>query len=297
MESGATTAFARVLSSGNCRHLQQLDLEGAFYDHESLTIFLESISSVSFPDMCSLELGKNDMDEQHAVLFGEVLKAGAFPRLQRLRVGEQRVYRSVWEALEAGSCPGLRELRLADPRLDGDSATALASALVSGSLNNLQCLALITKHWDDEGWGDSDADVAGVVNALSSSCHDLRRLGLSLRGTDEEARKALWSALREEKWPKLHSFSIWSSDEAVRELAVLLEQGAGANLQDMGVAGGSMAGLVELVRILREGACPKLRRLIATGWGRGMNEEERQRCRDDLRASLRERGIMLFGGS
>ena len=59
--------------------------------------------------MWFLGLGTGSIDEQHAILFGGVLKAGALPHLLKLEIGGQRVYEGLWEALQAGSWPGIRE--------------------------------------------------------------------------------------------------------------------------------------------------------------------------------------------
>ena len=239
-----------------------------------------------------MDLGSSDMDEQHAILLGEGLKAGAFPRLKKLRIGGQRVYRSVWDALEAGSCPGLREIGLANAHFGSDSVTALVSDMVSVIEQPTACCT--GTPWDDGGGGNSDANIAAVLGAMAISCHDLRRLSVSIRSTDEEASKALWSALRGGKWPKLQSFSIWSfSDDTLRELAVLLEKGVGFNLKALYIDG-SIAGVVEVGQVLREGACPKLRTWTASVWWMSMNKEEQKGCRDDLSTSLKGRGIKFI---
>ena len=134
------------------------------------------------------------MDEQHAILLGEALKAGAFSRLGVLQFGGQRVYGSVWEALGAGSCPELRVISLSSAQSDSDSATAFMSALVSRSLNKLQGVDLEGNRWgegDDDG-RVGDAALTGVVSALALSCCDLQFLKVSnIYAVRGEATKAL----------------------------------------------------------------------------------------------------------
>ena len=237
MESTAVMAFARALSAGYCRHLQQLNFDYAFGYNQSLMIFLESIRSIPFPNMRFLGLDSNNMDEQQATLFGEVLKAGTFPHLETLRIGGQKVYGSVWEALEAGSCPELRELGLMGAHFDSDNATALVSALLSGSLSKLQHVNLNDTYWDDGDGGNGDTTLANVLGALATSYHDLRHFTIGSKSIREESVQVLWSVLREGKWPKLETFGMLNfSDEHLRELVELLEKGAGANYKDLYVS-------------------------------------------------------------
>ena len=67
--------------------------------------------------MCFIGNGPDEADEQCAILFGEALKVGAFPHLQKLGIGRQRAYRGVWEGMDAGGCLKLRELELLFARL------------------------------------------------------------------------------------------------------------------------------------------------------------------------------------
>ena len=77
MGSIAVAAFGVALSLGNRHHLGWLKCDGAFHDNRSLGSFLQSIRSISFPDMWFLGLDSDNMDEQYAVVLGEVFRAGA----------------------------------------------------------------------------------------------------------------------------------------------------------------------------------------------------------------------------
>ena len=268
MGNMATVAFARALSSGNCHQLQWLNCDCSFQDKQSLLTLLQSIRSISFPHMWLLGLEHITGGEECSILLGEVLKAGTFPCLQRLWIGGQRVYRSVWEAIEAGSCPGLLALDLSFARLDSDSATALVSALLSGSLNQLQHINLGGTKWGEGEEGNhGDADFAGVLNALASSCGGLEYLNISIiRSMHEQASQALVDALRDGKWTNLWELTI----------------------------SGSVATSSELGRVLQEGACPMLRTLELAS----IPLSERERDKENqwvevLGALLKERHITV----
>ena len=138
----AAMALARVLSSGHCHNLQTLSCADAFPDKQSLLAFLQSTNSLSFLALRHLDIGNASMDEECSILFGDMMKAGAFPSLEKLHMIDYQIHRSVWEALEVWSCPKLRELELRRAKLDCDSAAALVSALTSGALSKLQYIGL-----------------------------------------------------------------------------------------------------------------------------------------------------------
>ena len=115
--------------------------------------------------------------QDQSVLLGEALKAGAFPKLKEMKFCQQSPHHSLWEALEAGRCPELRELHFQSARLNSDSSTALASALASGWLSRLQAFRF-GPTGDDYADGE-DTSLVEVLNALASSCRDLRELGMS----------------------------------------------------------------------------------------------------------------------
>ena len=133
------------------------------------------------------------MRQECGILFGDMMKAGAFPNLERLCMSEQLIYRSVWEALEVWSCPKLKELELSIAEFTCDSTGALVSALHSGALSNLQHIDInlpgVHLAWDsggnDDDGGGSIPPVVNRLNAMASSwCPDLRYLiwGAGRRG-------------------------------------------------------------------------------------------------------------------
>ena len=198
----AAMAFGRVLSSGHCHNLQSLDCARAFPDKQSLLAFLEPIKNLSFPAMRHLDIGNASMDEECSIVFGEMIGAGAFPKLEKLWMKGQPVHRNVWEALEVWSCPKLRELELRFAKLTSDSAIALVSALTSGALSKLQRISMPLGRLGDGG--DGDSSVVNVLNAVAASCPDMRHLNAScISNMREQAATGIFDALRERRWPKL----------------------------------------------------------------------------------------------
>ena len=84
---------------------------------------------------------------------------------------------------------------------------------------------------------------------------------LKLLSRSAEAAAVL-EALREDKWPKLEELKVdveCLPEGFGRNLAEILQGGAGSNLEVIEVSCDSLESLGEVVRVLREGACPKLR--------------------------------------
>ena len=185
MSVAVATALTRALSSGLYHHLEELYLVDSCQDNESIRCILQSVKDVGFPSIRKFDLGCTRTNPEHSILLGEAPKAGALPKLEELRfagafpnlgelrVGEQPVHHSLWEALEAGSCPDMKELFFMSARFSTDSSTALASAMASGWLSKLQRFSF---------YGGVDGDntsLAEVLSAMASSCSDLRELDLS----------------------------------------------------------------------------------------------------------------------
>ena len=291
------TAFGRVLSSGHCHNLQTLICAGAFPDKSSLLAFLQSINGLTFPAMQSLDISTASMDEECSILFGEMVKAGAFSKLKRLGLSDQQIHRGVWEALEIWSCPELKELVLQSAELSSDSAAGLVSALTSGALSKVQWIDLQGTRVGDSGdggdaSGGSSSPVVNVLNAVASSCPDLRYLGASfIINTCEQAGTAIFEALREGKWSKLEDLEIGSPDlpdEWGLPLAGILEGGAGGTLRSLTMYEGSDETVRELGRVLHEGACPKMRSLAVDVRSEGADIWEERGCIKEVRALLRE---------
>ena len=198
----AAMVFGRVLTCGHYHNLGSLDCYHAFADKQSLLAFLHSIKDLSFPAMHHLDVSGALMDEDCCIFFGEMMVAGVFPKLERLCMAEQQIHRSIWEALEVWSCPELRELVLSSAKLNSDSAAALASALTSGALSKLQRVDLKFARLSDgdDGDGASSTRVVNVLNALVSSCPDLRDLNATyISNMCEQAGIVIFDALRESK--------------------------------------------------------------------------------------------------
>ena len=172
MSGTVATALTRALSSGLCHYLEELYLVESFQYGESIQFVLQSIKSLCFPSMRKFDFGHHGTN-QGPRLLSQALKAGAFPKLESLWFAHQSIHHSVWEALEAGSCPELRELHFRSARFDTDSSTALASAIASGSISKLQDFRF-GQFVDGDG-----TSLVEVLNAMASSCPDLRQLEVS----------------------------------------------------------------------------------------------------------------------
>ena len=195
----------------------------------------------------------------------------------------------------------MRELVLRFAKLNYNSAAALVSALTSGALSKLQRIVLQLTSLGDSIEGDGDDTDVNVLNAVASSCPDLRHLYVSyMRNVCEQACEqagtAIFDALRDGKWPKLEKLEIKrhkTPDEWGLRLAAILEGGAGGNLRRLALYDVPDAIVRELGRVLHEGACPKLRSLGVYVLPVGAVTYEATDCIKEVRALLRERGIRV----
>ena len=177
MASGnMATALIHALSSDHCRRLEEIFLDHCFEDTESIRLILQSIKDLTFPYLRKFDAWGSRLwkTQDYSIWLSEVLKAGAFPKLEEQQFTGQSIHQSLWEALESGSCPGLRKLELNGVALDSDSSTALVSAFASGALWKLQEF-----HFSGSDRDDGDTNLVEVLAILGSSCPDLRCLDLA----------------------------------------------------------------------------------------------------------------------
>lgn len=190
MSTESATALGYALRSGNCRQLQELSVTMSFITCD----LLQAIQQGGTPNLVSLDLGYNNMDETHGRILGEAIGGGALPKLETLDIGANQspCIEPILAGLELGGCPHLKDLSTSTMRMNPEQQLAWCRALASGHLSHLQTLTL-------PGWV-SNENMTEVVKALRG-CHQLRDLYANNAGISGTTGQVLVDALLGKSWP------------------------------------------------------------------------------------------------
>lgn len=257
-------ALAQALSSGNCQHIQYLNLGDALFAPENLVV-VDAIRQGHLPDLRHLilyqDIFKGQLFEQHGRYLGEAIVNGMCPRLEELRIcGNQGLAGgglvSIVEGLEAGKCPLLKILDVRSIGLQMGGREALLRTLSSGNVCHLEFFL------SDEFMGDKS--VAQLIRGLKC-CPRLQCLNLRGMVMRQQAGQALFQALRDHAWPHLRELDISDNplgDQVGHGLAEVLMGGC-PRLEVLRIhtTGMTVEGAERLMKSLEKGACPSLREI------------------------------------
>ena len=180
-------------------------------------------------------VGAVAMDDNHARMLGQVLRDGACPLLEDLDLGLNdnltgEGLAHVMDAVEHGACSHLKNINLQSTRIGSLGASAVVNALISGSLSHLQSLNL-------NRTVVGDGPTKGILQALATSCHDLRKIDLTGMGASSQALGAFNEALGGNAWPRLEEIKVFYHDEGMASdlVSILATTGVGTCLRHMEV--------------------------------------------------------------
>jgi len=240
---------------------------------------VEAIKRGSCPDLQHLNLTITSMNDEHGRILGEALRSGVCSRLEDLKLSGNvslgdRGMLHIAAALEAGGCPLLKRLEVFCAGMGSIGAVALARALASGSLPELENIDFID---NDDLCGSAVAEVVKAVG--SGACPKLLWLDAFFTDAGEETGHAVIEALRGESWSLLEK--IWVIEKPAKEGSPWgIEAGTRMEgkpqydhtlslfLPDIG------DGLRWLTQALKQGACPSLKGVAIRGTLNGDMEKK-----------------------
>lgn len=302
----ASRVLGHALRAGKWRNLEWLDLESGFSDRLGSLAFLQAIQPGALPNLVHLDLNDTHLYQEHGRVLGETMGTGALPQLEEVRLFDEEgismdgFVAAMMTGVEAGGILRLKNLYLKYLGIGPQGGQALARALASGNLSFLEVIMLDGY----KGEPGSPVPVPGdeamveVIKGLRQ-CAKIRLISLPWAGIGVGAGQVLLEALRDGWCQKLDWQLDVSDNPCLGDgvlgvgLAEVLGEEEGIKklplLSSLYVDGSGLTpgGAEGLLKVIAEGACPKLKMLNVGS--QSLVKEIDEAVRDRVRA----RGVYM----